>query len=106
MICNGGAPATDVAGLSRLWAAARQGNGLDKLGEASRLGQAHHGEAVESGAVGAVMDHVRNLNVLLRAFLHSFVMFPQRRDGVVGSAKDRKETSIHQALWPQAKTGP
>lgn len=46
VICDGGAPAADGAGVSRFRAAGGQRNGLNVLVEAGRLSQTHHGEAV------------------------------------------------------------
>lgn len=80
-----------MAGLSRLWAAARQRDGLDVLGEAGGFGQTDHREAVEGRAVGTVTDDVSNVDVLLGALFHSHVMFPKRCDGAVGSAGTGEE---------------
>lgn len=91
LIWDGGSPATDTAGLSRLWAAAGQRDGLDVLGEAGGLGQTDHGEAVEGWAVGTVTDYLSDINVLLGAFIHSHVMFPERCNGAVRSAGTEEE---------------
>lgn len=47
MIWDGGAPAADIAGLSRLWAVLGQRDGLDIHVKAGRLSQADHCETVE-----------------------------------------------------------
>lgn len=84
MIWDGGAPAADIAGLSRLWASAGQRDGLDILGKTGRLSQTDHCETVEGRAVGAVTYNLGNMNVLLSALLRCHVMFPKRCNGAVG----------------------
>lgn len=90
MIWDSRAPAADTAGLSRLWAATRQRDGLDILCEASGLSQTDHCEAVEGRAVKAVTDYISDDNVLLSALFHSHVMFPKRCNGTVGSERTRR----------------
>ena len=85
VIGPGGAPATHRADLPGLRAAAGQRDGLDVLVEVGRLGQAHHGEAVEGRAVRAVNDHLGHGDVLLGSLLHRHIVDSQGRDGPVGS---------------------
>lgn len=85
-----------MAGLSRLWAAAGQRDGLDVLGEAGGFSQTDHGEAVERWAVvGTVNDYISNVDVLLGSLIHSHVMFPKRCNGAVGSAGTEEERLIY-----------
>lgn len=87
MVWDGGAPATDVAGLSRLWTATGQRDGLDVLVEVGWPGQTDHHEAVQGRAVRAVTDHVSDRNVLLGALLRRHVVFSEGCNGAVGAAK-------------------
>lgn len=88
---GGVSPAADLAGLSRLCAAAGQRNGLHILVEPCRPGQTDQGKAVEGRAVGAVRDDKVDGDVLLCAFFHANIMVPQRCHGrTIRSARARR----------------
>lgn len=87
LVWNGGAPATDTAGLPRLGAPAGQGNRLHVLVEPGWFGQPDHGQAVEGGAVGTVKDCEVRVDVLLRALRHRDVVVAQSSSDVGGSAR-------------------